>query len=339
MSDILYLLRQVDWWSTLIAVVDIVIVAYIIYRVLLLIRGTRAAYMLIGLMVVAGVFIVAQQFALNTLRWLLDNLLNYLLLIVIIVFQADIRRGLMRMGRRMFSPTPTDEATASVEEVIELSESMVRQRVGALVVFEREVDLDELIDSGVTLDAQNSGVLLSNIFTPWPDNPLHDGAVIIRGGRIRKAAALLPLSSNPNLDRALGTRHRAGVGITEETDAVTVVVSEQRATVSICSQGLIRMGLSPAAARRELLALLVERQPKQGPFNRLGRAIGRQLRQLVEGPGGKKTMRGRRDETQTTIQSAAGRERTRSTDPTVRLPLTEQREASGEGEAPEPPEA
>lgn len=286
MNDVLRFLGSLDWWSVALSAVDVLIVSFIIYRVLLLIRGSRAAYTLIGLLLVAGTFVVAQRFALNTLRWLLDNILNYLLLIVIIVFQTDIRRGLMRMGRRFFLPARGEEAAATIAAVVEAAEQMVREKVGAIIVFEREVELDELIHSGVEMDALTSAELLRNIFTPWPDNALHDGAVIIRHNRVRRAAALLPLSRSSHVDQALGTRHRAGIGITEETDAIAVVLSEQRGSAAICSHGVIRTGMSVPAMKRELLAMLASREVRRGivgwaarTADRMGR--GRRTREAL----------------------------------------------------------
>jgi diadenylate cyclase len=239
-----------------IALLDIVIVAYFIYRVLLLIRGTRAAYMLTGLLAVAGIFFASNQLSLTTLSWLLDHLINYVIIIVIIVFQADIRRGLSRMGRKMFAPTRSPEDVAVIEEVVQACEQLAKNRIGALIVFERDADLSEFIDPGTPLDARVSKALLYSIFTPNAENALHDGAVLIKEKTVQQAGAILPLSRNPGLDKDLGTRHRAGVGITEETDAVAVVVSEQRGSISLCTSGLLHMGLGGPSLRRELLALM-----------------------------------------------------------------------------------
>lgn len=258
MWDWLDVLLQVDPWTVLASALDIFIVSYIIYRVLLLIRRTRAAYTLVGLLVVAGVFVLANRLSLTTLSWLLDNVINYIILIVIIVFQADIRQGLMRVGRRMFSSSRVSDEIWVIDEVVKACEVLADKRVGALIVFERGVGLAEVVEPGVFLDARVSQPLLYTIFTPWPDNPLHDGAVIIRNNTVHQAAAVLPLSRNPGLDKALGTRHRAGIGVTEESDAVSIVVSEQRGTISLCTGGLLHMSLRPHALRRELLARLTK---------------------------------------------------------------------------------
>ncbi len=256
MSFHLPLLGEMDILDLLIAAVDILLVAFIIYRVLLLIRRTRAGYALVGLLVVAGVFLAADRLSLTTLSWLLDHLINYIILIVIIVFQTDIRRGLMRVGRRMFGPSRVSDNVALIEGLALACEEMAKKHTGALVVLERDVELAELVERGTPLEAQFSRSLLLNIFTPWPDNLLHDGAVIIRDGMVDQAGAVLPLSRNPGLDKALGTRHRAAVGITEETDALSVVVSEQRGSISLAVGGILHTELNQASLRRELLARL-----------------------------------------------------------------------------------
>jgi len=266
-------LRQLDLMGLVISLFDILIVAYFIYRVLLLIRGTRAANMLTGLLVVAGIFFAATQLSLTTLSWLLDHLINYFIIIIIIVFQADIRRGLSRMGRKMFSPARAGEDVAVIEEVAQACEQLAKNRIGALIVFERDADLSEFVDPGTTLESRVGKALLYNIFAPNPDNALHDGAVLIKEKVLQQAGAILPLSRNPSLDKDLGTRHRAGIGITEETDAVAVVVSEQRGSISLCIGGVLHMGLSGPSLRRELLALMVTGERSRWGW--LERAMGR----------------------------------------------------------------
>lgn len=281
MSEILGWFQQLHPWSVVIAAADILIVAYIIYRILLLLRGTGAAYMLIGLLAVAGVFLVARKLSLHTVSWLLDHVITYIILIVIIVFQADIRRGLMRMGRRLFLFWHPSIAAGDVEEVVEVCEQMARSRTGALIVFEREADLSQFIEQGMELEARVTPALLHNIFAPWPDNPLHDGGVVIKNNWIRQAAAVLPLSMNPRLDPVLGTRHRAAVGVTEETDAISVVVSEQRGQISLCAAGRIEMNLTPDELRVELLTRLSV--PRSSRWVLLGRIVRRLEASLIRG--------------------------------------------------------
>ena len=287
MSALLAWVEQLSVWHLVATAADIFIVAFIIYRVLLLLRGTGAAYMLTGLLAVAGVFVVARQLSLTTVSWLIDHVITYIILIVIIVFQADIRRGLMRMGRQLFLFSHQSVEEEDVEEVVQVCSQMALSRTGALFVFEREADLSQFIEQGVTLEARVTPALLFNIFAPWPDNALHDGAVVIKSNWIRQAAAVLPLLMNRNLDARLGTRHRAAVGITEETDAVSVVVSEQRGAISLCAQGQIQMGISPKELRQELLQRLAA--PRGSRWEWFGRLIRRMEGALVRGvatPGG-----------------------------------------------------
>lgn len=267
-------IQQLDLWHLLVVAADIAIVAFVIYRVLLLLRGTGAAYMLIGLLGVAGVYLGAHAAELSTLSWLLDHVISYMILIVIIVFQADIRRGLMRVGRRIFhfSDAPSEEVSA-IDELVRACEVMAARRTGALIVFEREANLEAIIERGVPLEARASKELLHNIFAPWPDNPLHDGAVVIKNSWVRQVGAVLPLSMKPDLDDALGTRHRAAVGITEETDAVAVVVSEQRGAISICEGGRLHANLSAHQLEQQLRALLGD--GVRGRWHWLGRLVRR----------------------------------------------------------------
>ncbi len=273
MSALLHFFGTLDLLTVVVSVADVAIVTFIIYRVLLLLRGTRAGYMLIGLLVVAAVFLVAQKLSLTTLRWLLDNMTQYVIFIVIIVFQADIRRGLMRMGRRMFFQMRAEEEdTNTIEEIVRACEEMAGKHTGALIVFERDVDLTELVEAGTDLQARISKALLTNIFTPWPDNALHDGAVVIKEDLILQAGAVLPLSKQAGLDKALGTRHRAGVGITEESDAVVIVVSEEKGSISLCTGGMLHSSLTPPSLRRELLTrFTTEERSRAGWWRRTTR--------------------------------------------------------------------
>lgn len=257
------------------AVADILLVAFVIYRVLLLIRGTRAAYMLGGLLAVALLYWGAKQLSLRTFVWLLDYVINYALLIVIIVFQRDIRRALLRIGRRLISPrrSPDEEP---IEVVAGVAEVLARRGTGALIVFEREQELDEVVHAGVRLDARLSAELLMNLFTPAGVNPLHDGAAVLRGAVIARAGALLPLSRE-RMDVQLGTRHRAAVGVTEETDAICIVVSEERNEISLCAAGQVFRGVEGDALRqmlRRFLAAEVDRVGKGSlPWERIAQKL------------------------------------------------------------------
>ncbi len=247
----------------LLGTVDVALVAYLIYRVLLMIRGTRAAQMIAGMVIIGVAYLASTRFELGTLGWLLDNFLQYFIILIIVVFQDDIRRALMRMGRRMFLARRQREELYLVEEVVRAVERMARLRVGALIVFERVASLDEFIQPGTILDAKVSREILWSIFRVDAENPVHDGAVIIRTLRIYQAGALLPLSQLTELERSLGTRHRAALGITEETDAVSVVVSEERGSISVCHLGQIVQNVDADNLRATLLNIF--RRPRSGP--------------------------------------------------------------------------
>jgi uncharacterized protein (TIGR00159 family) len=250
--------------EALTAAADILIVYYVIYRALLLIKGTRAAQMLIGLVLVGAGFFAAKLLELTTLSWLLDNLINYSIIFFIVIFQHDIRRGLMRVGANLFATGRHYEQTSVFEEVIKAAERLAHARVGALIVLERDADLVEYLNQpGEELESKVTEELLVALFLPDPENKLHDGAVIIKNLRIAQAGAVLPLSGNAKLDKALGTRHRAAIGVTEETDAVVVVVSEERGTISLCFGGNIARDLDGATLRKALLGLFQKEKRKR----------------------------------------------------------------------------
>ena len=249
-------LGVVSLHDAVIAGLDIATVYYLVYRALLLIRGTRAAQMLIGLVLIGASFFAAKWLEFTTLSWLLDNLINYSIIFFIVIFQYDIRRALTRVGQNLFAVGRTALRANVFEEVTRAAERLAKARLGALIVLERDADLTEYLNEpGVELDAKVTEELLVSLFLVDKENTLHDGAVIIRNLRIAQAGALLPLSVNPMLDKALGTRHRAAVGITEETDAVVVIVSEERGSISLCFGGNIARDLDPATLRKALLSL------------------------------------------------------------------------------------
>jgi diadenylate cyclase len=230
---------------------DILIVAYVLYRIALLIRGTRAMQMVLGLAVVGAAFVGSQMLGLFTVNWLLNNFLGSLIVILVVIFQADIRRALTRVGSRSligFYPTPTGASA----ELAKAAAWLAARKIGALIVVEQEVGLSEYVEAGKAIGARLSAELLETIF--MPGSPLHDGAVIVEGGQIVAAGCVLPLSSNPGLTLALGTRHRAAIGITEDSDAIAIVVSEEDGTISLSRRGELRRELQPA----DLIAALGE---------------------------------------------------------------------------------
>jgi diadenylate cyclase len=213
------------WWRVSFTVLDILLVALIIYEVLVMIRGTRAAPMLAGLAAVAVAFYLARIGELVTLNWLVSRLLPYIVFALIVVFQAEIRHVLSDVGRRVSFLRGTAVEGDSYDDIVLAANLFSQHQTGALMVIEREIGLRTYVESGVALDARLSYDLLATIFRP--SAPLHDGAVIIQKDRLAAAACFLPLSMNPVLSTQLGTRHRAGIGITEETDAIAVIVSEE----------------------------------------------------------------------------------------------------------------
>lgn len=242
MTDVLQQIRLAD-------VADILIVAVLAYWLINVIRGTRAVQMLIGLSALAVLFAASQYFELFTVSWLLRNFLSSLFLVVVILFQNDIRRALTQVGRgRLFGDRRA--RTQMIEEVVRAAAQLATRRVGALIALEREVGLNEYIEAGVSLDARVSRELLVAIFLPR--SPIHDGAVVVRRGRLAAAGCVLPLTSNPVVNKALGTRHRAAIGLTEETDAAVVVVSEEEGHISLVLDGRIHQDIDPGSLRARL---------------------------------------------------------------------------------------
>ena len=234
-------------------VIDIVLVAIVIYRFLMLVRGTRAAPMLVGVAAVGLGFYIARVGELTTLNWLLSTLLPYVVFALIVVFQAEIRHTLANLGSRLTFSRVSSESDA-YDDIVLAANLFSQNQTGALIVIEREIGLRTYIESGVPLDARLSYDLLATVFRP--SAPLHDGAVIVQKDRIAAAACFLPLSMNPVLSTQLGTRHRAGIGITEETDAIAVIVSEESGAISIAVAGKIERDLSVEQLRERLSALL-----------------------------------------------------------------------------------
>ncbi len=244
---------------SVISIIDIVLVAILIYQFLALVRGTRAAPMLVGLATLGLAFYFARLGELRTLNWLLSTLLPYVVFALIVVFQSEIRHALANLGSRI-SLMRSSSSVADVYDDIVLAANLFSQnQTGALIVIEREIGLRTYIESGVALDARLSYDLLATIFRP--SAPLHDGAVIVQRDRIAAAACFLPLSMNPVLSTQLGTRHRAAIGITEETDAVAVIISEETGTISMAVAGSIERELTVERLRERLSALLSRYAP------------------------------------------------------------------------------
>src|SRR5277367_877028 len=244
----------IAWPQLFLKALDILLVAFLIYQFLNLVRGTRAAPMLVGVAALGLAFYLARLGELRTLNWLLSTLLPFVVFALIVVFQNEIRHALANLGSRI-SLMRSSNSVADVYDDIVLAANLFSQnQTGALIVIEREIGLRTYIESGVALDARLSYDLLATVFRP--SAPLHDGAVIVQRDRIGAAACFLPLSMNPVLSTQLGTRHRAGIGVTEETDAVAVIISEETGIISMAVAGSIERELTVERLRERLSALL-----------------------------------------------------------------------------------
>jgi diadenylate cyclase len=249
----------VNWWD----VIDILVVSVLIYESLKLIRGTRAAQMALGSAFVLVLFLLSRRFPLQTVNWLIRNVFVYAGFAAIVLFQSDIRRALSHLGRSPFfrAVAGSKQAAETIEEVLTAAGLLAQQQIGALIVLEREIGLRNYVESGIPLNADVSYDLITTIFQPGA--PMHDGAVIIQEDRIAAAACFLPLTVSPKFDRDFGTRHRAGIGVTEESDAIAVVISEERGEVSLAYDGKIERGLTPERLRARLHELVLHRGKKR----------------------------------------------------------------------------
>jgi diadenylate cyclase len=235
-------------------VIDILLVAIVIYQFLMLVRGTRAAPMLVGVAAVALAFYIARIGELTTLSWLVSTLIPYVVFALIVVFQAEIRHALANLGSRLTLSRAASSESDAYDDIVLAANLFSQNQTGALIVIEREIGLRTYIESGVPMDARLSYDLLATIFRP--SAPLHDGAVIVQKDRIAAAACFLPLSMNPVLSTQMGTRHRAGIGITEETDAIAVIVSEENGTISLAVAGNFERDITVEQLRERLSTLL-----------------------------------------------------------------------------------
>jgi diadenylate cyclase len=247
---------QLSGWD----VADILLVSLLIYQALRLIRGTRAMQMAIGSLLVLLLLYASQHLPLQTVNWLIRNILMYAVVAAIVLFQADIRRALSHLGSAPFFRyfARKEQLTETIEEIVTAAGLLADKSVGALIVFEREIGLRNYVESGIPVDAVVSYDLLVTVFQQ--QTPLHDGAVIISENRVAAAACFLPLSVNPKLDRDFGTRHRAAIGLTEESDAIAVIVSEERGEISLALKGHVERALTPEALRARLHMLILHRR-------------------------------------------------------------------------------
>jgi diadenylate cyclase len=254
----------IGWWD----LADILVVSILIYEVLKLIRGTHAVQMAIGITTLVGLFYLSRGFQLETLNWLIRNVVGYVVFAAIVLMQGDIRRALVHLGRapvfrlfRRFNRPVTDDDT--LEEIVVAATTMAAKKTGALIIVERSIGLRNYIESGIPLDAHMTYDLLVSIFQST--SPLHDGAVIVQRDRVAAAACFLPLTVNPRLSRELGSRHRAAIGVTEENDAVAIVVSEETGTISLVMNGAIERFVEPDQLRLRLASLILRRRTAERP--------------------------------------------------------------------------
>lgn len=252
MNDFLATIVGSIRWNDLI---DIVLVSFLVYRFLLFIRGTHAVQMLTGLGVLGLAFVVSIRAELFTLHWMLSYFFDSLILIIIVLFQDDLRRALAHVGKNpFFSTATTEEEREMVDEIAKAATRLAGERIGGLIVIERETGLKNFMDTGAKIDARVRAELLYSMFIPT--SPIHDGATIVSNGRIAAAGCFLPLSKNPNIDKKLGTRHRAAIGLTEETDAIVILVSEEAGEAHVVKAGKMTTNLTEEELRSSLAVLL-----------------------------------------------------------------------------------
>jgi diadenylate cyclase len=252
------ILRQHRW---ILDLLDILIVSIIVYRLLLFIKGTKAAQMLIGLGLLLGASLLSRYLELYTLDWLIQSFWSQAVIALIIVFQPEIRRALAQMGEAQFLQTFTSaEELKSLEEIVRAAVALANRKIGALMVIERDTSLKDFVEIGTPLDAKVSKELLISIF--HPASPIHDGAVVIRGNRVVAAGCFLPITLSPEVSKAMGTRHRAGLGLAEETDAVVIVVSEETGMISLAVGGKLETNLDMARLRNALTDLFTTKSKK-----------------------------------------------------------------------------
>lgn len=246
--------RPIGWRD----LVDILVVSVLVYEVLKLIRGTRAVQMALGGAIVTALFYGSRWAQLGTVNWLVRNVASYIVIAVIVLFQSDIRRALAHLGRAPFFRyfAKIEAAEDSVEELVVAAGMLASRRIGAIIAIERQIGLRNYIEGGIPLDAVLTYDLLVSIFQP--SSPLHDGAVIVREDRAAAAACFLPLTINPKLSKEMGSRHRAAIGLTEENDAVAIIISEQTGGISVAVDGRIESGLDADHLRSRLRELILQ---------------------------------------------------------------------------------
>ncbi len=244
-------------------VLDILLVASLFYWLFLFLKGTRAFQMLVGVIIFFLVFVLTKLFELYTIDWLVTSFWSQIVLALVILFQPEIRKALAQIGQAPFGRAlPPAEESRFLEEIVKACVSLANKRIGAIIVLEREIELKDVVEVGTPLDAMVSKEVLISIFLPY--SPIHDGAVIIKGNRILAAGCFLPLTLSSDMSKVLGTRHRAALGVTEETDAVVIVVSEETGAISVIMGGKMTRELDAAALRRVLIRIFMKEKRRDG---------------------------------------------------------------------------
>ncbi len=251
-------------------ILDILVIAFIIYKAIGFLRTSRAGQLFKGILILLAVYVISIWWDLVTLKWLLSKIVDAAIIAAVVIFQPELRRILEKVGRTKFGRGQLFDGSASqleknIEDVSKAVGSMQEKKVGALIVFERTTQLGDIINTGTLLDAESSVSMINNVF--FPKSPLHDGAMIIREGRIYAAGCILPLSQREDLSAQLGTRHRAAIGMTENSDAVVLVVSEETGTISLVHNGQITRNYSAVSAAAELQSLLLSSEEKEKSFS------------------------------------------------------------------------
>ncbi len=250
-------IRQIRWQD----LVDVILMSIIIYRLLLIIKGTKAAHMLIGLGLLLMASLLSRYFELYTVDWMIQSFWAQIVIAIIILFQPEIRRALAQMGEaNIFKNLTSAEELKSLDEIVRATVALANKKIGALIAIERDTSLKDFVEMGTPLDAKVTKEILLSIF--HPTSPIHDGAVVIKGNRIVAAGCFLPITMGPDISKSLGTRHRAGLGLSEETDAVIVVVSEETGMVSMAIRGKFETHLDMGTLRDTLTDLFTAKVKK-----------------------------------------------------------------------------
>lgn len=262
-SQLIYAISHINVFDF----VDIIIIAYIIFKAIQFFRESRGGQLVKGLLILFAAYLISRWFSLVTVHWLLTKVMEWGVIALAVIFQPEIRRALERIGRSklgqigLTAKTDDELIKASIDSICMAVQTMHDQRIGALIVFERTTSLGDIINSGTIINAESSSQMVGNIF--YPKSPLHDGALIVRNGKLFAAGCILPLTSNTNLNAQLGTRHRAAIGMSEVSDAVVLVVSEETGKISLVQNGTIERGYDQIRLREELYRLILQDDHEQ----------------------------------------------------------------------------